>query len=61
LHPRWVKNDCRTIQYNFIIRDVPICFGQLPENAKIGAIGDGAIATTMGNNKDNGGTKGGLI
>ncbi len=43
---------------NLIIRDVPICFGQLPENAKIGAIGDGAIGTnnngkttrTMGNN-----------
>jgi hypothetical protein len=29
--------------------------GQLPENAKIAAIGDGAIGTTtMGNNKDNG-------
>jgi len=39
---------------NLIIRDVPICLGQLPENAKIGAIGDGAIRTTMGNNKDNG-------
>jgi hypothetical protein len=38
---------------NLIIRNVPICFVQLPENAKIGAIGDGAIGTTMGNNKDN--------
>jgi hypothetical protein len=43
---------------NLIIMDVPICLGQLPENAKIGAIGDGAIGTTMGKQQGQWGTMG---